>query len=269
MDTVLSFGCFARLLNSNKLPNSISQKDLVQFLVQTIYPDHPVCINHDASQKSPANRSLINNIIYGRKAFTPIINSDLPSVEEVSKMIGTISDCFDEDGKQRILSSLYELIQHDTLYDHETQESFKRFFGMRRRDFLSQPFLFFNRTCAGALLYTTCAKINKDKAMSFLKSFSDTEFMQFQINAVQLYAGDWSFDLSALSIKIPEPAILDLEYLHDLLSTPINPEEKKGLEDLPQGDQEEKFIDDFIDSATGLIRTMEQYKKRKKKPKSQ
>lgn len=269
METALSFGCFARLIDSNRLSSEISQKDLIHLLVSRIYHDHPVCINHDASQTSTANRSLINNIIKGRKAFTPILNCDLPNVEEVSKTFGTISDCFDEDGKKRILSSLYELIQHDTLYDYETQESFKRFFGIRRRDFLSQPFLFFNQTCAKTLLYTTCTKINKDKAMAFLMSFNDTEFMQFQNNAVQLYAGDWSLDLSALSIKIPEPIILDREYLHDLLSPPINPEVKKELENLPQRGLEDKILDDCIDSATGFIRTINQYKKNRQKPKSQ
>lgn len=187
----------------------------------------------------------------------------------VSKTIDTISDCFDEDGKKRILSSLYELIRHDMLYDFETKESFNRFFGMRRRDFLSQPFLYFNQTCAKALLYTTCAKINKDKAMSFLNSFNDTEFMQFQINAVELYAGDWSLDCSALSIKIPEPIILDREYLSDLLFQGNNPEVKKELENPPQRDLEDKFLDDCIDSATEFIRTINQYKKKKQEPKSQ
>lgn len=262
METVLGFGCFARVLDSNKSANTISQQELVQLLVKRIDANHPVC------NKSSTDRSLINNIIKGRKAFTPILNSDLPSVEEVSKTIDTISDCFDDGGKKRILSSLYKLIRHDILYDFETKESFIRFFGMRRRDFLSQPLLYFNRTCAEVLLYTTCARINKDKAMTFLSSFNDTEFMQFQINAVELYADNWYKD-GFLRIKIPEPLILDREYLEDFLSLPNNPKVKKVFENLPTSDLDEELIDDCIEISENLTNLFKRIKSANHKPKSQ
>lgn len=231
MDSVLSFGCFARLLDSNNSKKR-DQYHLIYDLVSSIDSNHPICTNYDPSQVSPGDRCTINNIIKGRKPFSPITKSNLPNVEELAKTINIIfNERFDTDAKVRIISTLYWLIREDILITLDTRESFRKFFKMKRYDFLNQRTLNFDHLCASVLLYTTCTKIDDKKALSFLKSFSDEDYMKFQNEAVMQYAGKWYEDNSYLQIKTPEPIMWDPETLEEILRSTFPPEVSKILDE--------------------------------------
>lgn len=240
MDSVLSFGYFARLLDSNNSKNK-DQYHLIYDLVSSIDPNHPICKSYDYAQEKPGDRSTINNIIKGRKNFSPITKSNLPNVEDLAKTINIIfTDRFMDDAKVRIISSLFWLIREDILITFDTRESFRKFFKMQRYDFLNQQKLNFDRLCASVLLYTTCTKIDNNKASSFLKSFSDEDIMKFQNEAVKQYAKKWNGDNSCLEIKTPEPIMWDPETLERFLYSTSTPEISKILD---ENSQKEIFFD--------------------------
>ena len=201
---ILSFGYFARLLVTNKIENTITQQDLIANIVRKIDPHNIIFYNSKNYEEDIVNKSLICNIINGKRTLHTVNNTELPSVEEITKTFQYLTDCFDDSGKVRIILCLYDIIREDKLIDAFTRESFFRFFGKNKSDFLDSENFNFADICAKTSLYTICTffdKCNKKKAADYLKSFkNEDEFMEHQNDILRIYSSKWDTDTSTLTL---------------------------------------------------------------------
>lgn len=204
MEMILSFGYFARLLVTNKIENTFTQQDLISNIVKKIDPLSVIFYNPDNYKDKIVNKSLICNIINGKRTLNARINNNPPSVEEVIKDFQYLTDCFDDSGKVRIILCLYDVIREDNLIDSFTRESFFRFFGKNKSDFLDSENFNFVDICAKTSLYTICTffdKCNKKKAADYLKSFkNEDEFIEHQNDILRIYYPKWDTNTSTLAL---------------------------------------------------------------------